>query len=68
MMYTAALVSFLIAIRLMIPSFDWILVYPIAILVSIMANLVVVCLLELVPSHITYVLSETCNSISSFVC
>ena len=68
MLITACLVSFLIAMRLLFPALDSILVYAIALLVSIMANLNVCCLLELVPSHITYVLSETSNSISSFIC
>jgi len=68
MMYSAAIVSFLISLRLLVPSLDRIWVYVIALIVSIMGNLNVCCLLELVPPHIIYVLSETSNSISAFFC
>ena len=68
MMITALLVSFLISLRLIFPSLDYIWVYVIALIISIMANLTICCLLELLPPNITYVLSETSNSISAFLC
>lgn len=68
MMFIAAIVSFLICLRLLVPQLDWIWVYVITLLVSIMANLHVCCLIELLPPHITYIVCETCCSISAFIC
>jgi len=68
MMFIAIIISFLILIRLLVPSLDWIWVYAITVFVSMMSNLGVVSMVELLPPNITYIASETSCSVSAFIC
>ena len=68
MMFLSFILSFVIILRLLVPALDHVWVYGVCLLVSIMCNLHVCSMLQLLPPHITYIVCETSCSISAFIC